>query len=545
MTSTDLAEYDKVKQFLLSEFRLTPKEYKSRFDNANKTSEETFVRFTSRLHNLLTYYLRSRDVTTFDALCQLIVSDKLKSCLSASVLNYIRSLEGDDWFDPGKIASLADTYVANHDIRLNNPRPSVPRAASPRKGPPANVAPQQSWRSYPGQSVVPFRPRFDRGRGTGHSEQSYRPRKECFRCGSLNHLSFHCPQNNRGNYHGNGQRFQNPTYRSDKSQVNTCNMVPQAIPECQSANEPHVVQENKVEVAPEATWEYAKFPEVDAINSEIPEPGPLKISPLKFVEVIVEGIPITAMKDSGAQIPLVSREVVEKHHIETFGGVTIQGVVGEAVRAPLATLGIQVATEDGSQNLNPKLPIVCGVVDFNSRDYDVILPSSVVRELLDVPVVSVGASITECVNNDVVESVDDVNESGDVRECINVDDVLSVDMKSDSESDCDVNQLVAEQKADPLLESCWMQAKECKGNFVIYRGLLYHQDKVEGQSVSQLCVPRSRRDKVMKLAHDSIFGDHMGERKTRERIRLSFYWPRLKPDVRDYTMSCEACQLRS
>ena len=143
-------------------------------------SEETFVRFTSRLHNLLTYYLRSRDVTTFDALCQIIVSDKLKLSLSANVLNNILSLEGDDWFDPGKIASLADTYVANHDIRLSNPRPSVPRAASPRKGPPANLAPQQSWRSYPGQSVVPFRPRFDRGRGTGHSEQSYRPRKECF-----------------------------------------------------------------------------------------------------------------------------------------------------------------------------------------------------------------------------------------------------------------------------------------------------------------------------------------------------------------------------
>ena len=100
-------------------------------------------------------------------------------------------------------------------------------------------------------------------------------------------------------------------------------------------------------------------------------------------------------------------------------------------------------------------------------------------------------------------------------------------------------------KADPSLETCWTQTKEFKGNFVIYRGLLYHQDKVECQSVSQLCVPRGRRDKVMKLAHDSIFGGHMGERKTREHIRLSFYWPRLKPDVRDYTMSCEACQLRS
>jgi len=47
MSSADLAEYDKVKQFLLSEFTLTPKEYKSRFDNASKTSDETFVCFTS------------------------------------------------------------------------------------------------------------------------------------------------------------------------------------------------------------------------------------------------------------------------------------------------------------------------------------------------------------------------------------------------------------------------------------------------------------------------------------------------------------------
>ena len=63
--------------------------------------------------------------------------------------------------------------------------------------------------------------------------------------------------------------------------------------------------------------------------------------------------------------------------------------------------------------------------------------------------------------------------------------------------------------------------------------------------MSQLCVPKCIRDKVLKLAHDSIFGGHMGDRKTRERIKPSFYWPRLKPDVRDYAVSCEACQLRS
>ena len=53
--------------------------------------------------------------------------------------------------------------------------------------------------------------------------------------------------------------------------------------------------------------------------------------------------------------------------------------------------------------------------------------------------------------------------------------------------------------------------------------LFRSKDKVEGQPVSQLCLPQSKRVKVLKLAHDTVFGGHMGEKKTRERIRLSFY----------------------
>ena len=75
-------------------------------------------------------------------------------------------------------------------------------------------------------------------------------------------------------------------------------------------------------------------------------------------------------------------------------------------------------------------------------------------------------------------------------------------------------------------------ARQGKGNFLISRGLLYRKDKVEGQSVCQLCVPVGRRENVLKLGHDPVFGGHMGERKTRQRIKLSFYWPGLKKSVR-------------
>jgi len=58
-------------------------------------------------------------------------------------------------------------------------------------------------------------------------------------------------------------------------------------------------------------------------------------------------------------------------------------------------------------------------------------------------------------------------------------------------------------------------------------------------------VPVGRRENVLKLGHNSVFGAHMGERKTSQRIKLSFYWLDLKKSVRQYTASCKDCQLRS
>ena len=44
----------------------------------------------------------------------LLISDKLKSCLPSGPLNYVLSLEANEWFGPARIAELADTYVSHH-----------------------------------------------------------------------------------------------------------------------------------------------------------------------------------------------------------------------------------------------------------------------------------------------------------------------------------------------------------------------------------------------------------------------------------------------
>ena len=92
----------------------------------------------------------------------------------------------------------------------------------------------------------------------------------------------------------------------------------------------------------------------------------------------VDGNSARALKDSGAQIPLVSRNIFLNRTLNEVGNVTVQGVFGQPVEAPLVSVGIRVVPDSGSSNVTPELPMVCAVVDMNGSEYDVILPFSVV-----------------------------------------------------------------------------------------------------------------------------------------------------------------------
>ena len=75
----DLDDYFRVKQCILNEFRLSPRELRSRFVNATRKPDETNVLFQSRLELSLIHYLRSRSADKDIAkLIDLMVADKLK-----------------------------------------------------------------------------------------------------------------------------------------------------------------------------------------------------------------------------------------------------------------------------------------------------------------------------------------------------------------------------------------------------------------------------------------------------------------------------------
>ena len=79
--------------------------------------------------------------------------------------------------------------------------------------------------------------------------------------------------------------------------------------------------------------------------------------------------------------------------------------------------------------------------------------------------------------------------------------------------------------------------------FFMKNGILYRHFKMQnGVSLEQLVVPYKYRRTIMQISHDTPLGGHLGNKKTREKILVHFYWPGIFPDVAIYCRSCKNCQ---
>ncbi|GFX44600.1 retrovirus-related Pol polyprotein from transposon opus [Trichonephila clavipes] len=101
----------------------------------------------------------------------------------------------------------------------------------------------------------------------------------------------------------------------------------------------------------------------------------------------------------------------------------------------------------------------------------------------------------------------------------------------------------SEQECCTELALAWKYAKEGKGNCYEVDGYLFRRDKILGESIGQLVIPKCRRTEVLRLAHTSVFSSHMGPKKTLERIKYSLFWEGLSSNVKKFCESCKECQL--
>jgi len=318
-----------------------------------------------------------------------------------------------------------------------------------------------------------------------------------------------------------------------------------------------VCVDNGIPVDDESSeWAFGEFPKIDTAitNTVKARMNDIKLSTLRYIDVDVGGQQCTGLVDSGAEICLISQELAKKIHADECGHIGMRGIFSDPIRLPLINVNIKRGGGSKYDNVADGIQVVCATAPLKETSHSVVLSADVVADLecmlaLNVMCVKVQScnnnvehqSCNSCVNDCMAAEVD-VNDDDDkstVSVVDNADQLLVNDV-----ADGNV-QLIKAPHNDPTLASCWDMAKVNKGNYVVDHGILFHYDQVEGQKVCQLCVPECKRDAVLKLAHDSVFGGHLAERKTRERIRLSFHWPKLRQSVKQYVTTCHDCQLRS
>ena len=73
---------------------------------------------------------------------------------------------------------------------------------------------------------------------------------------------------------------------------------------------------------------------------------------------------------------------------------------------------------------------------------------------------------------------------------------------------------------------------------------LYRQKRDEnnpklGVGPKVVVLPKSQRVKVMRIAHESLMGGHIGINNTAAKIRTQFFWPGMAEDIANFCRSCD------
>ena len=75
---------------------------------------------------------------------------------------------------------------------------------------------------------------------------------------------------------------------------------------------------------------------------------------------------------------------------------------------------------------------------------------------------------------------------------------------------------------------------ELLGDGLVYYGQLSFANK----HICRIVVPLSLRHKIFNRIHDTPVAEHMDEYKTLYRIRLRFFWPRMRTDIKEWIHKC-------
>ncbi|GFX76212.1 retrovirus-related Pol polyprotein from transposon opus [Trichonephila clavipes] len=509
----ELKDYESLKQVVLKEYESSPRICLGNFRKAKRNSDETFSRIASRLTSMWLYYCKLRGANDFESVNQLIVADKMFEMLDSETATHIGVLQGEEWYKPRDLGKQCDIFYASKGKSCDEPERAEWNDSERRSF-------NCSWGKQPfaekKSDNFSSRKNFDKGQVTEIKKFA------CFTCGSDKHFKRDCPKNKE----------------VDNKRLN----------------------ENKVSTEGTELVDGTVAARVDVLGKVIPRRAiEDKLSKLVKTSISVDGKLVHALLDSGTEITVIKKDLVPGISVEGASTIYLKGIFGPAVKCPLVYVPIGLAT--GGQVNVVHQQVLCALAEVLVED--VLLPpdvldmlggaqsegNSLAQSSQDLRVDSGNVDETEVSSGILPEKAQEHIEDSqrNITSCRNEVGTLGTkDEEVTAEMDKGImvaDSFRSEQECCAELALVWKQTKEGKGNYYEVDGYLFHRDKILGESIGQLVIPKCRRTEVLRLVHTSVFSSHMGPKKTLERIKYSFFWESLRADVKKFCESCKECQL--
>ena len=508
-----LQDYEEIKRHIMKELKINPIKLREMFFTLRKTKDESYARFAAKLHNTLMYYLQSREVSTFEQVVNIICADRLKELLPRNALDFILTTEHETWMSYDVLAQAVDTYETSHSMGIY----SKSHVELPRDNSRQYSSAKSTTTTTPGVTT------------TEYKNHAYNTRKQsnairnglCFNCNKPGHLAKNCLI-----------KRTTPT----KEIVNVARaIVHSSTPTVDKLETQHNVHEHNA-----------------IINTN-------KLYNRSFIDItLMNDKSRKALIDSGAEICCISDDIIKQLNLPIVGKVCVTGIHGQSKEVDVVHLDLKLP-DDVENNLRNIAPAI--------RTWFAVIPNLVEKILLTPDVVELlqtttkfevlgpayvtklevnkegndddGVKVTEPLS-EIIGEVEGVPELGE--EAVKV--IEEVEDKPNG-GIAERSILIKEQHDCESLKTLWKFAKDNRKHFIIYDELLYHQETILGHKVKQLCLPRHRIETVLRLAHDAPFAGHMAYQSTRYRVNLSFWFPDMDRQIKEYCKTCAICQLRS
>lgn len=516
LSVADSRVYATVKSSVLKVYELVPEAYRQRFRYRRKLDGQTYSEYVRDLTCAFNRWCTASEVSTFEALCELVVLEQFKNSVPEHVAVYINERKVKS---PSGAAVLVDEYVLTHKSNFESHRheffPKQSRL-------PTEFTPKQS--KPPLSSGLSF-PRSQQKFSNGGSKASVNA-NTCRYCLSEGHWKKDCPLlKSKRSGHAKPAVMAAPITASDHKG---------AVLHLQAKLEPQ-----------SSDYDFSAFISegvVSLIGSDKQVPIKILRDTGAVDSFILDSIlPFSMESDTGSCVMVRGMGLVpfsSPLHKVTLTCGLVEGDVVVGVRPELPVEGVQMILgndlagrkvwADGNPKIFAKMPVVPPEVSFDCDNLSL--------EIFPVCAVTRAASRR--------------------KEAESTPENLEFPMELQAEQlTVSRDTLLAEQKADSSLIELFEKVvpnSAVRDNAQCYfllddllvRKWLPYSDRGLGEPVFQIVVPTTLRTKVLETSHGDVAG-HFGVRKTYDRILHHFFWPRLKRDVAQFIKTCHTCQLTS